>query len=61
MDNETIRVVCVTILAIAALGAVVRGTLLTSRGEKKAGSRFVLLGAALLMLTTIVIILRNGT
>ncbi|RJY09361.1 hypothetical protein [Aurantiacibacter aquimixticola] len=60
MDNETFRVVAVAILAIAALISVTRGALLIKSGDKHAGSRFMLMGAALLMLTTVVLILQKG-
>ena len=60
MDNETFRVIAVAVLAIAALVAVVRGALLIKAGDNASGSRFMLLGAALLMLTTVVVILQKG-
>ena len=60
MDNESFRVIAVAVIAIAALVAVVRGTMLIRAGENASGARFLLVGAALLMLSTVVIILQNG-
>ena len=60
MDNETFRVIAVAILAAAALVAVSRGAVLTKRGERADGSRFMLLGAGLMTLTVVVLVLRNG-
>ena len=60
MDNETFRVVAVAILAIAALLAVIRGAQLTRKGDKASGARFMMFGAALMMLTTVVLILQKG-
>ncbi|MGB3165231.1 MAG: hypothetical protein WBA68_00435 [Alteraurantiacibacter sp.] len=60
MDNETFRVIAVAILGLAALVAVFRGALLIKAGDKASGGRFMLLGAALLMLTTAVSLLLKG-
>ena len=60
MDNETFRVIAVAIIAIAAVAAVSRGAILVKRGQKADGSRFMLIGAALMMLNLVVLVLRNG-
>ena len=60
LDNETFRIIAVAALAIAALVAVVRGTMLIKAGEKASGGRFMMFGAALLMLTTVVVLLQKG-
>ena len=60
MDNESFRVIAVAVIAIAALVAVVRGAMLIRQGHRDSGGRFMMLGAALLMLSTVVVILQNG-
>ena len=60
MDNESFRVIAVAVIAIAALVAVVRGAMLIRAGENASGARFLMVGAALLMLSTVVIVLQNG-
>ncbi|MGB3795860.1 MAG: hypothetical protein WA957_06100 [Alteraurantiacibacter sp.] len=60
MDNETFRVVAVAILGLAALAAVVRGTHLSVKGERKHGFRFLLLAATLMIVMIGVIVLRNS-
>lgn len=57
MDSATLRIVIVTVLALAALACVINGARLTGRGDKAKGSRFMLLGAALMLLTTTALLL----
>ena len=60
MDNESFRVIAVAIIAIAALVAALRGVLLIKAGHRASGGRFLMFGAALLMLSAVVIILQKG-